>query len=131
MMNGNLKLVFVRYINNDIDDNYIYELLFSETPEIVWGQFWDSWNPSSCGDLTPDKTTFSIVKRIASPYKLTTVQETSCYTMEHAVNRIIALSWVDINPLDEYPPEGRMVLHFGDDIDVVERILSSFEIELE
>ena len=130
-MCGNLKLVYVKYINTDIDGNFVYELLFSENPETVWGVYWDELNPSSCGDLTPEKTTYSIVKRIRSPYKLTTVQECSCLTMEHAVDGIMALSWIDINVLDEYPSNGRMTLHFGDDITIVEKILTPFEIEFE
>lgn len=129
-MYGDLKLVYVKYINQDIDENYVYELLFSENPEMVWGIYWDELNPSSCGDLTPDKSTLSAVKRIKSPYKLTTIQEISCYTMEHATEGIIALSWIDINVLEEYPPYGRMTLHFGDDINTVKDILTPFEIEL-
>lgn len=130
-MCGNLKLVYVKFINLDIEENYIYELLFSENPEMVWGVFWDELNPSSCGDLTPDKTTYSTVKRIRSPFKLTTIQECSCLTMEHAIENVIALSWIDINVLEEYPSNGRMTLHFGDDIKTVEDILTPFEINLE
>lgn len=130
-MCGNLKLVYVKFINLDIEENYIYELLFSENPEMVWGVFWDELNPSSCGDLTPDKTTYSAVKRIKSPFKLTTIQECSCLTMEHAIENVIALSWIDINVLEEYPSNGRMTLHFGDDIKTVENILTPFEINLE
>lgn len=130
-MCGNLKLVYVKFINLDIEENYIYELLFSENPEMVWGVFWDELNPSSCGDLTPDKTTYSAVKRIRSPFKLTTIQECSCLTMEHAIENVIALSWIDINVLEEYPSNGRMTLHFGDDIKTVEDILTPFEINLE
>ena len=130
-MCGNLKLVYVKFINLDIEENYIYELLFSENPEMVWGVYWDELNPSSCGDLTPDKTTYSSVKRIRSPFKLTTIQECSCLTMEHAIENVIALSWIDINVLEEYPSNGRMTLHFGDDISVVEKILIPFEIKLE
>lgn len=130
-MCGNLKLVYVKFINLDIEENYIYELLFSENPEMVWGVFWDELNPSSCGDLTPDKTTYSTVKRIRSPFKLTTIQECSCLTMEHAIENVIALSWIDINVLEEYPSNGRMTLHFGDDIKTVENILTPFEINLE
>ena len=131
MMYGNLKLVFVKYINTDIEGNFIYDLLFSENPEMVWGVYWDELNPSSCGDLTPEKTTYSVVKRIRSPYKLTTIQECSCLTMEHAIEGVIALSWIDINVLEEYPSNGRMTLHFGDDIETVEKILTPFEINLE
>jgi hypothetical protein len=51
--------------------------------------------------------------------------------MEHAIEGVIALSWIDINVLEEYPSNGRMTLHFEDDIETVEKILTPFEINLE
>lgn len=131
MMNGKLYLVYVKPINVNIEGKYVYELLFSETPENVWGVYWDEENPSSCGDLTPEKTTYSVVKRIESEYRLTTVQEMSCLTMEHSIMGVVALSWIDINVLEEYPVNGRMTLHFGDEYNIVERILTPFEITME
>ena len=131
MMNGKLHLVYVKPINVNIEGKYVYELLFSETPENVWGVYWDEENPSSCGDLTPEKTTYSVVKRIESEYKLTTVQEMSCLTMEHSIMGVVALSWIDINVLEEYLANGRITLHFGDEYNIVERILTPFEITME
>lgn len=131
MENGDFCLVYVKYVNTDVEGKYIYDLLFSETPENVWGVYWDEENPSSCGDLTPEKTTYSLVKRIKSEFKLTTVQDITCYTMEHSIMGVVALSWIDINCLDEYPTNGRMTLHFGDDIKTVNKILTPFEIEME
>ena len=130
-MNGNFFLVYVKPVNVDVDGKFVYDLLFSTTPENVWGVYWDEENPSSCGDLTPEKTTYSMVKRIKSDYKLTTAQETGCLTMEHTTMGVLALSWIDINVLEEYPNNGRMTLHFGDKHETVERILSAFEITLE
>jgi hypothetical protein len=131
MMSGKFYLVYVKPINMTVEGKYVYELLFSIHPENVWGIYWDEENPSSCGDLTPEKSTYDIVKRIESNYKLTTIQEMGCLTMEHATMGVIALSWIDINVLEQYPSEGRMTLHFGDTIDVVNQILTPFEIIME
>jgi hypothetical protein len=130
-LNGNLKLVFVRPVGKNNDDLYEYDLLFSEYPEEVWSLYWDDPNPSSCADLTPDATTYDVVKRIGVSYELTTIQNTSCYSMEHAMQRIVALSWINIENLEEYPQEGRMVLHYGDDIELVEKKLTNFNINLD
>lgn len=130
-LNGSLKLVFVRPVGKTKDEKYEYDLLFSEYPEEVWALYWDDPNPSSCGDITPDVTTYNFVKRISTEYELTTIQNTSCYSMEHAMHRIVALSWINIENLEEYPQEGRMVLHYGDDFDLVEKKLTNFNIELE
>lgn len=130
MKSGKFYLVYVKPINVSIEGKYIYELLFSTTPENVWGVYWDEENPSSCGDLTPERSTYSLVKRIESEYKLTTVQETNFLTMEHAIMGVLALSWVDINVLEQYP-DSRIVLHFGDSIETVERVLSVMNITME
>lgn len=110
--NGKLKLVFVRPVGCNVNGEFEYDLLFSGFPEETWALFWDDNNPSSCGDLTPDY--YDKVVRIQSPFELRVIQEMTCYSMEHAINNIVALAWVDINVLEEFP-EYRMVLHFGEE----------------
>ena len=125
--NEELFLVYVKPTNVRKQE---YSLFFSETPDVVWGVDWDVKIPNILGDLTPDKTTYSKVIDFFSPFKLTTIEETSCYSMEYAVNKIIALSWIDISLLEEYPENGRCVLHFGDTFEKVQKILSQIGVEI-
>lgn len=120
--NGNLKLVYVRPVGKSDGDIYEYDLLFSEFPDEVWALFWDDPNPSSCGDLTPDSVTYSVVKRIGIKYELTTLQTTNCFSMEHAIQGVVALCWVNIETLEEYPST-RFVLQFGYDMSLVESMV--------
>lgn len=112
--NDILKLVFVKpiYKNNE---SYIYDLYFSETPDDVWGIDWDYNNPSAIDsdDIIPDKTTYHDIERINIKMPLKTIQETTCYSMEYAIYNIIGLSWIDIENMDEYPENGRMVFYFN------------------
>lgn len=126
----NLCLVYVKEVCVNANKTYEYDCYFSETPEIVWGPDWDINTPNSCGDITPDPTTYSVIKRIVSPFKLKTIEDTSCYSMEYAIFKIIALSWIDLDNVEDYPENGRMVLHFGDKIDDVKGWLSKYDIEL-
>ena len=48
--------------------------------------------------------------------------------MEYAIARIIALSWIDIENMEEYPEKGRMVLFFGDNFEYVKEVLDKFGI---
>lgn len=130
--NSNLYLVFIKPICKNADGNYEYDMFFSETPDIVYGPEWDDNNPSSAigGDLTPDSTTFSVIKRIALPLPLRVIQETSCYSMEYAMNRIIALGWINIEGMEEYPKNGRMVMMFGDTIEKINELLSPYDISV-
>ena len=123
--NSEFYLVYVKSFGK-----YEYELFFSETPDVVWGVDWDVTVPNILTDLTPDETTYSKVVKIFSPYELTTIEKISCYSMEYAVNKMIALSWINLNNLEEYPENGRCVLHFGDSFEKVAKILSNIGIEL-
>ena len=110
---------------------YEYDFIFSDTPEIVYGPDWDYPNPSICDTLAPDPSTYSTVKTVKTTYRLGTIQEKSCYSMEYAMNGIIALAWIDIEGLEEYPEHGRMVFHYGDTMDKVTELLSLYGYEFE
>jgi hypothetical protein len=130
-MNSNDSvLVFVKPICKNTDQTYEYDLFFSNTPDIVWGVDWEVNTPGlvSTDEITPDSTTYNKVVRIKLPFPLKTVQETYCYSMEYAIARIIALSWIDIENMEEYPEKGRMVLYFGDTFEHVQGVLSEFGI---
>lgn len=123
-------LIFVKPICKNTDQTYEYDLFFSDTPDIVWGVDWEVNTPGlvSTDEITPDPTTYNKVIRIKVPYPLKTVQETYCYSMEYAIARIVALSWIDIENMEEYPEKGRMVLYFGDTFEHVQGVLSEFGI---
>ena len=132
-MNSNDEvLIFVKPICKNTDQTYEYDLFFSNTPDIVWGVDWEVNTPGlvSTDEITPDSTTYNKVVRIKIPFPLKTVQETYCYSMEYAIARIIALSWIDIENMEEYPEKGRMVLYFGDTFEHVQGVLSEFGIDV-
>ena len=133
-MNSNDEvLIFVKPICKNTDQTYEYDLFFSNTPDIVWGVDWEVNTPGlvSTDEITPDSTTYNKVVRIKIPFPLKTVQETYCYSMEYAIARIIALSWIDIENMEEYTEKGRMVLYFGDTFEHVQGVLSEFGIFIE
>ena len=114
-------LVYVKPICKNTNGTYEYDFFFSETPEYVWGPDWDIDTPSSNGDLTPEESTYSEIKRVITTLPLKTLEETSCYSMEYATYGILALAWIDIENLEEYPENGRMTLKFGFSKDKVEK----------
>ena len=141
MMMGNkgLKLVFVLPLEGNkksvADGMYHYKLFLSSTPDDVWGIDWDIDNISSTyeniEDSVPDSSTYEKIVEISSKYPLKTIEETSCYSMEYATYGLIALSWIDIDRMEVYPEEGRMVLHFGETTENLKEIFKNFEISCE
>lgn len=132
MSSNDEVLIFVKPICKNTDQTYEYDLFFSNTPDIVWGVDWEVNTPGlvSTDEITPDSTTYNKVVRIKIPFPLKTVQETYCYSMEYAIARIIALSWIDIENMEEYPEKGRMVLYFGDTFEHVQGVLSEFDVHI-
>jgi hypothetical protein len=49
--------------------------------------------------------------------------------MEYAVNGSVALAWLDLDGMEEYPQNGRLVLHFGETYFEVESKLILHEID--
>lgn len=133
-MKKDYKLVFVAPVIEDAKTKtYTYDLYFSDTPEIVWNSGWDNSNPAICDseDLYPPKDTFSEIQRINSDYKLGLAVKNSAYPLLYCINGILALSWIDIEGLDEYPEFGRGVLKFGADYDDVQEILKQLHKNLD
>lgn len=126
MEEDRLKLVYVKFLGKNTDGTFVYNFFFSETPEYTWGPFWDVDNPSSNGDLTPDPTTYSLVKTVTTTLPLKTAEETTCYSMEYATYGILALCWIDIENLDVYPEHGRLAMHFNDSFYTVEDKLNLY-----
>ena len=107
-------LVFIKPICKNSDGTFEYDFFFSETPDYVWGPDWDVNCPASNGDITPDTTTYSTVKRVKTNLPFKTFQETTCYSMEYTTYNIMALAWIDIENLDVYPENGRLIMYFGE-----------------
>lgn len=126
MTMNNKKLVFVKPISNN-ESYYEYDFIFSDTPENVWGPDWDFDVPSICPELDPEPSTYSDIIRVKSDNKFSVAQEQSCYPMAYCTDKILALAWLDIEGLEEYPAY-RVIFHFNDDFITVQDKLSKIDI---
>jgi len=126
MEKKNLKLVFVSPVmENDKTGTYIYKLYYSENPDVVWGGYWDYDNPSIADpeDIYPQESTYSLTETVESDFKWGLAMRNACYPLLYCIYDILALSWIDIEGLEEYPEKGRCVLKFGMDYEKVQEIL--------
>ena len=106
-------LVYINPVCKNTDKTYEYDFFFSDTPEFVWGPDWDINSPASNGNILPDPTTYTKIRRVKTNLQLKTLSETTCFSMEYATYKILALAWIDIENLDEYPEKGRLTMYFG------------------
>ena len=126
MEKKNLKLVFVSpVVVNDKNGTYTYKLYYSDNPDVVWGNYWYYDNPSviDAEDIYPQQSAISYSETMESNFKLGLAMQNACYPMLYCIYGILALSWIDIEGLEEYPEKGRCVLKFGMDYEKVQEIL--------
>ena len=112
------KVVYIIYVGKDIDDKNIYQFpddVFSEG----WGEKPASNIPKSI--LMIDEDMYEYVKELKTDMILDLAQDNSCFSMQDARDNIVALAYENIDNYEEYPEEGRIVIHFGESIDEVEK----------
>lgn len=113
-------LCFVKSVGTDIEGNNLYEFLFTEEPDTFWGDGFENMPASLRSGLTPMEGSYSIVRTVKTSLKLCLATESCCHSMQDCIDGVIALAYEDISTYDEYPDEGRLVLHFGNTYDEVE-----------
>lgn len=96
-MDNELYLVFIDNVGTNLDDKFVYHFYFSETPEVVWGEFWNICPCSIVPTIIPDKATITKIYEVESDYEISTVVKNSCFSMQDCIDRIISLGWVDFN----------------------------------
>ena len=132
-MKKNLKLAFVSpVVEDDKNETYIYRLFFSENPDVVWGSAWDYDNPgivsaTDIEDIYPQEESYSETEDVESDYRLGLAMKNTCYPLLYCIYGILALAWIDIEGLEEYPDQGRGVLKFGMDYDEVQEIIQQYK----
>lgn len=112
-MDTELYLVFIDNVGTNLDDKYVYQLHFSETPEVVWGEFWNICPCSIVPTIIPDKATISQIYEVELDYEISTVVNNSCFSMQDCIDRIISLGWIDFT--EKINIEGRLIkFDFGE-----------------
>ena len=129
MTEKNLKLVFVSPVmENDKTRTYIYRFYYSENPDVVWGSYWDYDNPAIADeeDIFPQESSYSVTEEVQSDYKLGLAMKNACYPLLYCTYGILALAWIDIEGLEEYPKNGRGVVKFGMEYEEAQKIIEQY-----
>lgn len=123
-MSNVVTLCFVRSVGTDVDGNNIYELLFTEDSDSFWGEGFEYMPASLVNNLVPNTDSYSVTKSIKTTLRLCLAIESCCHSMQDCIDGIVAVAYEDISTYDEFPDEGRLVLHFGESYDEIERKLA-------
>ena len=118
------SLVYISLLGENSDGLYEYELFFSDTPDIVWGEDWAEQCPAAIGNIPPDEKTISTVKRIQSPYIIKCAQDNHCFSFQDCIDGIIKLCYIEEN--DEFI----LKISFGESFSEVVEKFKNVNIEI-
>lgn len=122
---NSLRVVYVIYVGVDVEGKNVYQFLLSINTEDT---FSEGWGEKPAGNIPSnilmiEESMYEYVKELKTDIKLDLAQENLCFSMQDCRDNIVALAYENIDEYDEYPENGRIVVHFGDKIDDVERML--------
>ena len=107
-------LVYVNGLGQNYKGEHIYEFIFSDTTEGIWGQDWES-KPSNGYPSPPDIEKIKKVGVLKNDIiKLSLIQNSDFFSMIDALDGVIALGWEEENDLIDFNQMKRLVFKFGE-----------------
>ena len=126
--NNTLMVIYVLYVGKNTDDEYIYHLLISNDKEKTWAEGWENKPACVMRDLTPEDDMYEYIAELKTDLILDLAQDNCCFSMQDCRDNVVALESENLEEAEEYPEEGRIVIHFGDTVDEVEKMLAKRDI---
>ena len=126
--NNTLMVIYVLYVGKNTDNEYIYHLLISNDKEKTWAEGWENKPACVMRDLTPEDDMYEYIAELKTDLILDLAQDNCCFSMQDCRDNVVALASENLEEAEEYPEEGRIVIHFGDTVDEVEKMLAKRDI---
>ena len=124
-------LIYVNELGPNYKGDNIYEFIFSDTLENIWGENWES-KPSNGYPYPPN---LEFIKKVGvlknDKITMSVVQNSDFFSMVDAIDGVIALSWENENDDIDFNHYTRLVFRFGDDEKSVKDKLYERDIVLE
>jgi hypothetical protein len=107
-------LIYVNGLGQNYKGEHIYEFIFSDKTEGIWGQDWES-KPSNGYPSPPDIEKIKKVGVLKNDIiKLSLIQNSDFFSMIDALDGVIALGWEEENDLIDFNQMKRLVFKFGE-----------------
>ena len=124
-------LIFVNELGPNYKGDNIYEFIFSDDLEGVWGDSWES-KPSNGYPLPPDLEHINKVGVLKNDMiTMSVVQNSDYFSMVDAIDDVIALCWENESDDVDFERTKRMVFRFGEPEETVKNKLYERDIVLE
>ncbi len=124
-------LIYVNGLGPNYKGDNIYEFIFSDVKEEVWGESWDS-KPSNGNPLPPN---IEFIRKVGvlknAEIKLSLIQDSDFFSMIDALDDVIALAWESDESDINFDLEKRLVFRYGEDEKKIKDKLYERDIVLE
>lgn len=114
----NKYLIYINYVGLT-QDGFKYEFLYSNTPEIVWGDNWNVQSAAACGNMLPVESTYSSKQVVYSNYELHLVQDNTCFSMQDCIDGCVCLMWFEAD-------EQIITIKFAEEETIVGKIIEQY-----
>lgn len=128
---GELKLAFITLVGTENDGRYLYEALFTDNEDELWGDGFEYKPCCLVHELKPSDEYIASVMNFRTEIQLDLIQNNCCFGMQDALDGIVAIAYESLDGLDEYPQDGRIYFMFGEPYSMVAKKLAKKNIILE
>lgn len=111
-------LIYINGLGSNYKGEHIYEFIFSNSIDEVWGENWES-KPANGYPLPPDIEYVSKVGVLTNgEIKLELVQNSDVFSVQDSLDGVIALGW-EIEEEIDFSLVKRLVFRFGEEEQIV------------
>jgi hypothetical protein len=124
-------LIYVNELGPNYKGDNIYEFIFSDSSEDIWGENWDS-KPSNGYPLPPDLEHIKKVGVLKNDViTMSVIQNSDYFSMTDSIDDIVALCWENESEDVDFTRQKRLVFKFGETEQSVKDKLYERDIVLE
>ena len=124
-------LIYINELGPNYKGDNIYEFIFSDTLENIWG---DSWESKPANDY-PQPPELDFVKKVGilknNLVSLSVIQKSDYFSMIDAMDDVIALGWENESDSINFDIDKRLVFRFGETEENVKNKLYERDLILE
>ena len=123
-------LIYINGLGSNYKGENIYEFIFSDTTEDIWGENWEA-RPANGYPSPPD---IEHVKKVGvltnGDVTLELVQQSDVFSVQDSIDDVIALGWEKEDEID-FSLVKRLVFRYGDQEQIVKDKLYERDLVLE
>ncbi len=124
-------LIYINELGPNYKGDNIYEFIFSDTLENIWG---DSWESKPANDY-PQPPELEFIKKVGilknNLVSLSVIQKSDYFSMIDAMDDVIALGWENESDSVNFDIDKRLVFRFGETEETVKNKLYERDLILE